>query len=251
MPASGQSRRYGQRWRRTASSPLLLVRSPGSRSRRARINAAALNSTCLLLDNTRRVALSTATGVLALCSVALGTYAGFSAETVGPGNTFATGTVQMADSFGDPDSASRPASFSFGTVSDLLPGESITRYLDLTNNGTLAFDLSLLPTVTVSSALDSHTTTGKRLQLQVTRCPAPGAWSSSGGSVSCTYAQGRELLYSGQINPGTTIPLTAGKDAVGAGTVAQLELTVTLPSAATDFAGLRSTLQFQWTATNR
>ncbi|HEU5318484.1 MAG TPA: TasA family protein [Chloroflexota bacterium] len=207
-----------------------------------------MNGASYVLDNARQVVLSAMTGVLALCSVALGTYAGFSAETVGPGNTFATGAVAMTESFGSPNGGS--GSFSFGTVLDLLPGETLAKYLDLSNTGTLDVDLSFDASLTsASSLLDSDATTSRRLQLEINRCP--GTWSSVSGSVTCSAT--KEQLYSGQIAPGTTIPLTAGtaNGAVAAGATAHLELRVTLPSAATTAVGQSSTFSFQWTATNR
>ena len=236
-----------RRWQRVATAPLALLRESGQPSRRAKLAAASLNGADLTLDNARRATLSALTGALALCSVALGTYAGFSAETFGPGNTFATGSVQMTESFGSPSGGT--GSFSFGTVSDLLPGETVAKYLDLTNSGSLDVDLALATTVTSGSALDSDANTANRLQLQINRCP--GTWSTSGGVVTCSGT--KEQLYSGQIAPGVSIPLTAGTTggAVTPGSVARLELKVTLPSAATGTVGLGSTFSFQWTATNR
>ncbi len=251
MPGSGHDTSAAPRWHRTASTPSL-VRCRRRRFR-ARLLASALNTTCLALDEARRIVLSGATAILALCSVALGTYAGFSAQVTAPGNTFATGTLQMSQSFGAANGGS--GSFTFGTVSDLLPGEAVYKYIDLTNDGSLAFDLSLDPSLTSgSTALDNDADTTKRLQLAVRRCP--GVWTSSGTSASlsrfsCSLAT--ELLYSGQIMPGSTLPLTAGSSGgpVNAGSVARLELEVTLPSTATGTAGLSSTFQFTWTATNR
>lgn len=215
------------------------MRSLHGRSRRARLGGAALNAAIVLLDNARRLVLTSTTGVLALSSVALGTYAGFSAYTTSPGNTFSLGTVQMTTTLGAPSGA---GTFTFGTFADMVPGESVTRFLDVTNTGSLDFSYTMSSAATASSTLDSDATNG--LQLEVKACA--NAWTAvdscgAGGAVS--------TLYTGRLAPLVGQPVSLGTLA-GGGVVAHLQLKVTLPSTAGALSGQSSTLELTWTATN-
>jgi spore coat-associated protein N len=232
----------GQRWQRTASAPPLLVRPARRRSLRSRLTARALNASLTLACNAHRVAYSSASGLLALTSVALGTYAGFSAQVTTPGNTFATGSLAMSTALGAPMG---PGAFTFGTVSDILPGESIVRFLDISNDGTLAFSVQMTSAATAGSALDTDATNG--LQLEIKQCSQ--AWSaadvcSGGGTVSTVRASG----------PIATSPIALGTVPATAANVAHLQLKVSLPTSAAGAGGLTgqtSTLQLTLTATNQ
>jgi spore coat-associated protein N len=208
-------------------------------SAQSRLAAAALNATVALLDNARRLAMTSATGVLALSSVALGTYAGFSAYTSGPGNTFSLGTVQMTTTLGAPSGA---GAFSFGTFADMVPGESVTRFLDVANTGTLDFTYVMSSAATASSALNTDVTNG--LQLEIKQCSL--AWT---GVDSCGAGGTVSTLYTGRLAPLAGQPVSLGTVSAGGGT-AHLQLKVTLPGTATALSGLSSTLELTWTATN-
>jgi hypothetical protein len=164
--------------------------------------AAALNGAITLLDNARRLAMTSATGVLALCSVALGTYAGFSAYTTNPGNTFSLGTVQMTTALGAPSGA---GAFTFGTFADMVPGESVAKFLDVSNTGTLDFSYTMASAATASSALDTDATNG--LQLEIKQCSL--AWTATD---SCTAGGAVSTLYTGRLAPRSarSMPFSAG-----------------------------------------
>ena len=209
------------------------------RSRRARLGAAALNGSALALNNARRLLFSSLSGLLALSSVALGTYAGFSATTSGPGNTFSTGSVALVAELG---AASGSGAFTFGTLADMVPGETTVKFLDVTKTGTLDFALTAEATATVSSALNTDATNG--LQLTVKHCTT--AWTGVDGCAGTA-----STLYSGRLAPLTGTPVSLGSVTAAAGGVAHLQLAVTLPSSATALNGLTSTIQFTWTANSQ
>ena len=198
-----------------------------------------LNGSVTLLCNARRLLLSSMTGVLALSSVSLGTYAGFSATTSGPGNTFSTGTVALVAELG---AASGGGAFTFGTLADMVPGETTVKFLDVSKTGTLDFALTGEATATVSSALNTDATNG--LQLTVKRCTT--AWTGVDGCAGTV-----STLYAGRLAPRTGSPVSLGSVTAAAGDVAHLQLEVSLPSAATTLNGLTSTIQFTWTATSQ
>jgi hypothetical protein len=207
------------------------------RGHRAYLAAHLLNGGAALLGNGRRIVLSLATALLALTSVGLGTYAGFSAQTVSPGNTFSTGTLSLTTTLGNPTSSSP---FTFGTISDLVPGEAVVRFLDVTNTGSLDFTYAMASTATSSSTLDTDVTNS--LQVEIKRCTV--AWS---GVDSCSGDT--TTPYAGPIAPLAGTPVNLGAITAGAGNVAYLQLRVRLPSTATSLTGLTSTVQFTWTAT--
>jgi hypothetical protein len=244
-------RSAGQGWCRVASVPPALLRPARRRSRRSRLTAAALNGSVALLGNAKRLALSSATGLLALSSVALGTYAGFSAQVSNPGNTFATGSVKIDAYVGSPDTpAGTSNNFGFGTVSDLLPGEPIVKYLDIENIGTLPVTIAMSSTVTGGgSSLDSDATNG--LKLEIKRCTG-AAWSAqdtcTGGTASTLYNNGRVAPLLDPSDNDNFVSL--GTVQPGAADTAHYQLRVTLPDTATGLVGQSSTLQFTWTASS-
>jgi hypothetical protein len=210
-----------------------------TRSRRARLAAAALNGSVALLDNARRLLFSSLTGLLAISSVSLGTYAGFSATTAGPGNTFSTGSVALVAELGAPSGS---GAFTFGTLTDMVPGETTVKFLDVTRTGTLDFNLAAAASATASSALNTDATNG--LQLTVKHCTV--AWSGIDGCAGTV-----STLYAGRLAPLTGSPVSLGSVTAATGSVAHLQLGVALPSTATSLNGLSSTIEFTWTATSQ
>ena len=238
-----------QRWRRTASVPPAALRPGATRSRQARLAAAALNGSVVVLDNAKRIALSSATGLLALSSVALGTYAGFSAQVSNPGNTFATGSVAVEAYVGAPDSPVGGA-FGFGAISDLLPGEQIVRFLDIENTGTLPLRVDMTSSAAASSLLDTNVTDGIRLEIK--RC-AGAAWTAVDscplpGVATTIYASGRVAPLLDPADNDAVVSL--GTVEPGAASAARYQLRATLPASATALTAQSSTLQFTWTASN-
>jgi len=212
------------------------------RSRRARLAAAALNGSVLILSNGRRILLSSATGLLALTSVALGTYAGFTAQTAGPGNTFSTGSVAL--SIGR-DGPSGSGTFTFGTVADMVPGESVVKFLVVSQTGTLDFGLTLQASApTTTSQLNTDATNG--LQLSVKQC----AGSATFTAVDTCSSGSPSLLYSGSVASVASSATSLGAVTAATGGAKHLQLSISLPSTTAIVGPATSTVELTWTASN-
>ncbi|HEV2123226.1 MAG TPA: hypothetical protein VGW38_10690, partial [Chloroflexota bacterium] len=120
--------------------------------------------------------------------------------------------------------------------------ESIVKFLDVTNTGSLDFTYVMESTATTSSSLNTDATNG--LQLEIKHCTA--AWS---GNDTCAGGTA-STKYTGRLGPMSGSPVNLGTVTAGAGNVAHLQIRVTLPSSAGSLTGQTSTLQFTWTATN-
>jgi hypothetical protein len=141
------------------------------------------------LSNKKRLILSlTLLSSLATLAV-FGTFAVFNASATNTGNTFATGTLSMSAS---------PAT-TVATLSNMVPGDSITGLITLTNTGTEDIvGYQVATTATVSSLLDNPAgavsaapcvgctapSAAKGLQLWVSRCTA--AWTGTGAAATCS-----------------------------------------------------------------
>jgi hypothetical protein len=108
----------------------------------------------------------------------LGTYGNFTDSTTPVNTTVATGTLsinltQPAGAYAIPVS-----------VSGLVPGDSITRAVNLVNDGDLALSsISVVSTATAPSSLTTDTTNG--LQLSIKACSV--AWTQGGTAAAPTY----------------------------------------------------------------
>lgn len=247
----------GQRWCWVASAPPALL-SQKRYSPRARLGAAALNGGVVVLDNAKRLALSSATGLLALSSVALGTYAGFSAQVSNPGDTFATGSVKIDAYVGSPNTPSGTGNtFGFGQIDDLLPGEPIVRFLDIENTGTLPVAIAMTSNPVsgtagvTGSSLNIDQSNG--LKLEVKRCTT-GPWTAPD---TCTGGSGSALHTGIPIAPfvdpaDLDDTLSLGIVQPGAVNTGRYQLRVTMPDTTTSrtFTSQTSTIQFTWTASN-
>jgi hypothetical protein len=165
---------------------------------------------------------------------AFGTYSAFTATTENTGNTFAAGTINIADD----DSGT-----SMFTVSGMLPGQVETRCINVSNVGTSAF-----ANVALSGAVGG---TGLATSLQVTVDRGTGA--GGGTSFSCTgYANVTSGIVTGALSafPTSASPVN---DATGWTVSAKksYRFTVTLPSTAPQTAqGQNATLNVTWTASS-
>jgi hypothetical protein len=108
----------------------------------------------------------------------LGTYGNFTDSTTPVNTTVATGTLsinltQPAGAYAIPVS-----------VSGLVPGDSITRAVNLVNDGDLALSsVSVVSTATAPSSLTTDTTNG--LQLSIKACSV--AWTQGGTAAAPSY----------------------------------------------------------------
>jgi hypothetical protein len=109
----------------------------------------------------------------------LGTYGNFTDSTTPMNTTVASGTLSI-DLTQPAGAYTVPVS-----VTGLVPGDSITRAVNLVNDGTLGLSsVSVVSSATAPSILTSDATNG--LQLAVKSCTVP--WTQGGTSSAPTYA---------------------------------------------------------------
>ena len=129
-----------------------------------------------------------------------------------------------------------------------VPGDSISRSVDLVNNGDLGFaGIQLTSTATASSILDTDKTNG--LQLSVKSCSVGWTESMATGAAKYTCAGTTSTLLSGPavgnaslVNPAALAP--KGND--------HLVITLSLPvNAGNEFQGKTSSLSISFTGTQK
>ena len=183
--------------------------------------------------------------VAAAASIAgLGTFATFTSSTSASQNV-SSGTVTIA-------LGATGASTNRLTVgaSNIAPGDTIQRSVDLINSGSIDLSgITLTTNATASSLLDTDATNG--LQMVIDRCS--NAWTEGGVAPAYTYTCS-----------GTTSTVLASRAVVGSnltlsnltaltnGVTDHLRVTLTFPSAAPNsFQNQSSTIQYTFTGTQR
>ena len=176
----------------------------------------------------------------------LGTFASFTSST-SASQTISSGTVSIT--LGATGAANR---LTIG-ASNVVPGDTIQRAVDLINNGTSTADtlssIVLTTTPSPSSLLDTDATNG--LQMVIDKCS--NTWTEAGTAPAYTYTCS-----------GTTSSVVASRAVVGANialsnlttlantTTDHLRVTLTLPSAAGNtFQGLTSAISYNFVGTQR
>jgi hypothetical protein len=110
-----------------------------------------------------------AIGLLAVAALAGGTSASFTATTVSPSNLLGTATLSLTND--------KPNEGDLVSVSNLVPGDTVTRTVTITNTGTVGFTYTASATNVNTSVL--WTDTAKGLQVEAKR----GATSLYGGAL--------------------------------------------------------------------
>jgi predicted ribosomally synthesized peptide with SipW-like signal peptide len=165
---------------------------------------------------------------------AYGTYSAFSDTTDNTGNTFAAGTIDITDDDGG------TAMF---TLSGMLPGQTATRCINVSNVGTSPF-----ANVALSGAVG-----GTGLATSLTVVVDRGTGATGGAAFSCTgFTLVTANIVTGALSafPTSAAPVN---DATGwtPGAVKSYRFTVTLPSTAPQTAqGQNATLAVTWTASS-
>jgi predicted ribosomally synthesized peptide with SipW-like signal peptide len=168
-----------------------------------------------------------------------GTFAAFSATTGNSGNTFAAGTVALADN---------DAGSAMWSVTNRIPGDTVTTCIRLSYTGTLAADVKLYSASSVN-AVDQY------LNLSVDKGSMPGGTTFP----NCTGFSAESTIYSGTVQ-GFKNSNNAYGNGVGAYPGVQTQwnqndtlvyrFTVTLQNN-TGAQGLTSTTSFTWEARNQ
>jgi Camelysin metallo-endopeptidase len=208
---------------------------PGDEIRLQEVNM----STTARRDGTARKILASLGVIGAAAAVAgLGTYGSFTDST-----TKVTTSVQAAILNLDLSQPSGVAAIPT-TTSDFVPGDSLTRAVDLVNSGvTRLSTVTLEVTAGSSNLLTTDATNG--LQLAVRRCSVP--WTQTTTSPGPAYGcSGTETtLFSGPIGGSRTL---ASPASLNPGGKDYLVFTISLPtSAGNGFQGLGTTVNLTFT----
>lgn len=172
----------------------------------------------------------------------LGTYAGFTSSTSAQAQNLSSGTVSLTLG-----SANRLTV----AASNIVPGDTIQRAVDITNNGSAGTSSVGSITLTTSAAPTNvlTTDTAKGLQMTIDKCSV--AWTESGPPY--TYACGGTTSTVLASTPviGTNTALS-NMSSVTAGSTDHLRVTLTFPATADNsFQGLGTTLSYTFTANQR
>jgi predicted ribosomally synthesized peptide with SipW-like signal peptide len=183
--------------------------------------------------------------VAAAASVAgLGTFATFTSST-SASQSVSSGTVTIA--LGATGAATNRLTVG---ASNIAPGDTIQRSVDLINPGSIDLSgITLTTAASASSLLDTDATNG--LQMTIDRCS--NAWTEGGSAPAYTYTCS-----------GTTSTVLASRAVVGSnltlsnltaltnGVTDHLRVTLSFPSAAPNsFQNQSSTIQYTFTGTQR
>ena len=174
----------------------------------------------------------------------LGTYATFTSSTPAEAQAITSGTVNIALG-ADGTSANR---LDIG-ASDIAPGDTIERAVDLSNAGSTIDlgSLTLDTTASPSSALDTDAANG--LQLTIDKCSV--AWTESGPPYTYTCGGTTQSVLASQPVIGSGLALS-NLSALTAGQTDHLRVTLSLPTTADNtMQGLASTIDFVFTGTQR
>jgi hypothetical protein len=172
----------------------------------------------------------------------LATFASFTSSTAAQAQSLSSGTVSITLG-----AANR---LTVGAT-NLVPGDTIQRAVDITNNGSAGTSsvgsVSLTTTASPSSLLDTDTTNG--LQMVVDKCSV--AWTESGPPYTYTCGGTTTSVLASKAVIGNNVALS-NMSSVTAGNTDHLRVTLTLPAAAGNtLQGQSSTLSYVFTASQR
>jgi camelysin-like metallo-endopeptidase len=193
-------------------------------------------------NNTRKIVGSLAIAGAAAAVAGLGTFGTFNDSTTPVATTVQTGTVDI--NLAQPTGAiAVPV-----TTTNFVPGDSITRSVNLSNDGTSALSsVTLASTATASSILTTDATNG--LQLAVKACSV--AYTQGGTATAPTYScTGTErTMYSGPAVGSVQLPSPASLAPKG---VDNLIFSVSLPTTADNsFQNKSASLALTFTGVQR
>jgi predicted ribosomally synthesized peptide with SipW-like signal peptide len=191
----------------------------------------------------RRKLLVSLAVISAAASVAgLGTFATFTSST-SASQSVSSGTVTIA-------LGATGASTNRLTVgaSNIAPGDTIQRSVDLIDQGTINLaSVTLTTSATTSSVLDTDGTNG--LQMVIDKCSQ--AWTEAGPpyTYTCGGSTSSVLTSRAAIQTGVTL---SNLSSLTAGNTDHLRVTLTFPSGAgNSFQNKSSTIQYTFTGTQR
>jgi predicted ribosomally synthesized peptide with SipW-like signal peptide len=188
-----------------------------------------------------KILLSIAVLGAAASIASMATFASFTSSTAAQAQSLTTGTVSLTIG-----AANR---LTVG-ASNLVPGDTIQRAVDINNNGsagTSAVGSITMTTTGSGTLLDTDTTNG--LQVVVDKCSV--AWTESGPPYTYTCGGTTTSVLASRAVIGAGIALS-NMSSVAAGSTDRLRVTLTLPATAGNtFQGLSDTLNYTFTANQR
>ena len=177
----------------------------------------------------------------------LGTFASFTSST-SASQAITSGTVSITLGAGGAQTNRLNI-----PVSNVVPGDTIQRSVDLINNGTITSDtlssIQLTTSATTTSLLDTDATNG--LQMVVDKCSVP--WTEGGSAPAYTYTctGATSGVLASHAVVGAALPL-AGLASVATGLTDHLRVTLTLPSTADNtFQNKSSSILYSFVGTQR
>ncbi|HEU4545629.1 MAG TPA: TasA family protein [Microlunatus sp.] len=170
----------------------------------------------------------------------MGTFGGFTDSTTPVATTIESGTLSI--------NLSQQGYAVPVTTAGFLPGDSITRAVNLVNDGNSALgSVSLSSVATASSVLTTDLSNG--LQLAVKKCSV--AWTQGGTAQAPTYTcSGTETLVGS--GPAVNNMAVNGAAALNPGGTDHLTFSISLPGTADNtFQGKTASLSLTFTGTQR
>ncbi|WP_104044887.1 TasA family protein [Arthrobacter sp. ZGTC412] len=176
----------------------------------------------------------------------LGTYGAFTSTTQAD-QAVTAGSVAIDLGKGAPNTLET-------AITDMLPGDSVAKFVTLTNSGTSALNNVTLTTSTANpSALTTNQTNG--LKLTIESCPAAWTPGATAGTYDCKGGATTVVPVQPMIPTGTASTALGGvPSSLTAGGIDHLKITTSFPTAAlqTEFPGNpTSTIKFSFTGTQR
>ncbi len=157
-----------------------------------------------------------ALGLLALAAMSGGTNASFTATTMNPSNVLGTATLSLTND--------KPNAGDLVSVTNLVPGDTVSRTVTITNNGTASFTYGGAASAQIPTVL----------------------WSDAVKGIQVSVKRGATSLYSGALKD-LTIPASTTVAPLATDTLA---FDFSLPAAADNtFQGLTQTFTITYTAT--
>jgi hypothetical protein len=172
----------------------------------------------------------------------MGTFGAFTDSTAPLNATVATGTLSL-----DLNSTNSTATLPM-TAAGFVPGDSISRSVDLVNSGLVGFgSISMTSTATASSLLDTDTANG--LQLAIKSCSTPWTESVTAGVATYACSGTTSTLVTG---PAVTQPTLSNLASLNPAGIDRLVVTLSLPATADNtFQGKTSSLSLTFTASQK
>jgi hypothetical protein len=172
----------------------------------------------------------------------MGTFGSFTDTTTPLDATVASGTLSL-----DLNATNSTATLPM-TATAFVPGDSISRSIDLVNSGDLGFaGISMVTKATTSSLLDTDTTNG--LKLSVASCPV--AWTETVVDKVATYSCSSRptTLANGPAAGTANLAALASMNPKG---IDHLVVTLSLPEdAGNEFQGKKSALSISFTGAQK